>query len=726
MINRTMFRNRGRAMAFAFALAASAALSACGGGAKQETTKAAESGQTQSAPASAEKGAENGPGAGSGSGVGQTPGGGAVTPGGGSENPAPGAGGTGTVTAQEGSGAPEGWDEPGIDPIDMTRWLYNEEDDVFYQLGILYCEAPEDDTYETLGYFVPGNYFDAEENGDGTWTCQVNILRDKGEYTADTAPVILPVNTPGYSAMKAPTSYEDSFGYGTLTDYTERGMIVAFAGCRGRDHGAPYGVTDLKAAIRYIRHHKGVLPGAENDIFACGMSGGGAQTAILGASGDSELYTPYLQEIGAVMDESDAVQGAMCWCPVTNLDLADEAYEWNMGASRQDMTQEEKRYSDGMAEAFGDYINELGLKDEEGEPLTLQYTSTGKWQSGSYYEMIMHVAEHSLENFLKDTTFPYDASAAQSGGPGGRGMGGPGGMGGAGGMGGQGGTGGSGGEKGAADAGQGGGTVAPAAGTGTLRPDSTGGTGTGTVKAAKAAEGETQAMPAGERTEDAGQNYEAIDNIGRNNRVQAAVQLSGTYETPEDYVAALNEPFEWVEYNSETGEVGMRSLALLSKAVKPVSKGLGAFDMLDASQGENTLFNTGDGEGAHFDPILAELAEGTAYETDFADDLNRKDELGTAMSVRVDMYNPLYYLLGYYQGADSSRVADYWRIRTGLFQSDTALTTEVNLWLALLNAGPGVEVDFETVWGKGHTMAERTGNATDNFIEWVNHCEGIW
>ena len=67
MINRTMFRNRGRAMAFAFALAASAALSACGGGAKQETTKAAESGETQSAPASAEKGAENGPGAGSGS-----------------------------------------------------------------------------------------------------------------------------------------------------------------------------------------------------------------------------------------------------------------------------------------------------------------------------------------------------------------------------------------------------------------------------------------------------------------------------------------------------------------------------------------------------------------------------------------------------------------------------------------------------------------------------------
>jgi hypothetical protein len=28
---------------------------------------------------------------------------------------------------------------------------------------------------------------------------------------------------------------------------------------------------------------------------------------------------------------SDAVAGSMCWCPITSLDYADEAYEWNMG-----------------------------------------------------------------------------------------------------------------------------------------------------------------------------------------------------------------------------------------------------------------------------------------------------------------------------------------------------------------------------------------------------------
>ena len=32
----------------------------------------------------------------------------------------------------------------------------------------------------------------------------------------------------------------------------------------------------------------------------------------------------------------------------------------------------------------------------------------------------------------------------------------------------------------------------------------------------------------------------------------------------------------------------------------------------------------------------------------------------------------------------------------------------------------GVEsVDFETVWGAGHTKAERTGSSDANFISWV-------
>ncbi|MEU4243631.1 hypothetical protein [Actinoplanes sp. NPDC026619] len=71
-----------------------------------------------------------------------------------------------------------------------------------------------------------------------------------------------------------------------------------------------------------------------------------------------------------------------------------------------------------------------------------------------------------------------------------------------------------------------------------------------------------------------------------------------------------------------------------------------------------------------------------------------------------------------YEGDKKATVAPHWRIRTGIMQGDTANTTEVNLALALQNLG-GTDVDFATVWGLGHTMAERTGDAATNFIAWV-------
>ena len=66
-----------------------------------------------------------------------------------------------------------------------------------------------------------------------------------------------------------------------------------------------------------------------------------------------------------------------------------------------------------------------------------------------------------------------------------------------------------------------------------------------------------------------------------------------------------------------------------------------------------------------------------------------------------------------------STLAKHWRIHTGISQGDTALTTEVNLALALKQRKDVEDVDFATVWEKKHTMAERTGSSTENFIQWV-------
>ena len=50
-----------------------------------------------------------------------------------------------------------------------------------------------------------------------------------------------------------------------------------------------------------------------------------------------------------------------------------------------------------------------------------------------------------------------------------------------------------------------------------------------------------------------GADYAQMDNITRKSYASAAVSLSGTYETPADYIAALNEPFTWVTYDIAHG-----------------------------------------------------------------------------------------------------------------------------------------------------------------------------
>ena len=456
-------------------------------------------------------------------------------------------------------------EESGLPKIDMTKWQYEATNDVYWQVGLSYAANPAASHYETMGIFVPGAYFTAIDNGDGTYTCSVNETGAAGQYTTLTAPLVLPVNTPGYSAMASPTGFSSSMGYGNISDYTSAGMIVIFAGARGRDAGAPVGVTDFKAAIRYARYNKDLLPGDMDSIFSLGMSGGGAQSALIGSTGNSNLYDPYLEAIGAVMTESDAVKGSMCWCPITNLDIADEAYEWNMGNTRSGLTEENQAYSDGMALAFAEYIHQLGLTDEEGNVLTLMESEEGIYQSGSYYDYVKGVIETSLEHFLSDTEFPYTVSS--SGGFGGR-------MGGRSDMGGNFGSGKPDGDMGGFN-GQADGQMLDFA-NGELPQGDLGGFGDRDA----------------EQTE--GNDYEAMDGITRAENTSSALSLSGTYETRQDYIDALNANGEWVTWDEATNTVTITSVASFTQALKNASKSIAAFDQLDAGQGENPLFGYGD------------------------------------------------------------------------------------------------------------------------------------
>lgn len=315
--------------------------------------------------------------------------------------------------------------------FDNAAWRYDETNDIYWQVGVVYVANPASLDYETLGIYVPGAYLEASDNGDGTYTASVKSDAQVGQFTAATAPYVLPVNTPGYNASQAPTWLADG-----IASYTQAGMIYLQPGIRGRDNttdsqgqevvgGAPWGVTDLKAAIRYVRYNKDVLPGDTDKIVSFGHSGGGAQSAILGASGDSTLYNPYLEALGAAMKDkegnpiSDAPYGTMTWSPITSLDYADAAYEWNLGQFADSNTRAEGTFtqalSQDLAKEYANYINQLGLK-HEGQALTLTESSEGIYTQGSYATYLEGVVNQSLNNFLDDTSFPYTSDGAGPGG----------------------------------------------------------------------------------------------------------------------------------------------------------------------------------------------------------------------------------------------------------------------------------------------------------------------
>jgi acetyl esterase/lipase len=153
------------------------------------------------------------------------------------------------------------------------------------------------------------------------------------------------------------------------------GYVVVEPGARGRTlvdadgkyYGvAPAAIVDLKAAVRYLRHNAGVVPGNTEWIVSSGTSAGGALSALLGASGDDPIFADALAAIGAA-EASDAIFASGDWCPITDLENADMAYEWNWGGNAlQSGELVDQTVSNELKGGFGDYIESLGLVGIEG------------------------------------------------------------------------------------------------------------------------------------------------------------------------------------------------------------------------------------------------------------------------------------------------------------------------------------------------------------------------
>lgn len=274
--------------------------------------------------------------------------------------------------------------------------------------NIVYVKNPVNVEHQVLSIYVPESYYEGK--------CI-------GSYNLKSAPIFFQNTVGGYKPGlpdKPGLNFKGEIN--AIFFALKRGYVVVSAGARGRgltdENGkhtgiAPAGIIDLKSAIRYLRYNKGKVPGDVEKIISNGTSAGGALSSLLGVTGNHPDYEPYLKEIGAA-DERDDIFAASCYCPITNLEHADMAYEWEFcgindfhrkkfemvkGEDKPritpihgEMTELQVKLSSEEKVLFPKYLNSLELKTKEGMELTL--TENGE---GSFQEYIKEFVKNSAQ-----------------------------------------------------------------------------------------------------------------------------------------------------------------------------------------------------------------------------------------------------------------------------------------------------------------------------------------
>ncbi|MBR0293397.1 MAG: hypothetical protein IJQ91_03180 [Acidaminococcaceae bacterium] len=297
---------------------------------------------------------------------------------------------------------------------------------------LVYVKKPYDPESQMLSIFIPEAYLKGGTiNG----------------FTAETAPIFMPNGVGGYMPGQIVEPREESrHGGANAALYAlSNGYVVVSPAIRGRslkhENGyetgkAPALIVDYKAAVRFVRFNRkaGRIPAGDTEkIISSGTSAGGALSALLGATGNAKDYVPYLKEAGAAKERDD-IFASMAYCPITNLENADMAYEWmfhnaneyyNAGPARrvpptansaspvgavQDrpanapveaakgtaITPEQKEISAELKEKFTEYLNDLNLRDSLGNRLNLAPDGYGLFRE--YIESLyLEAAQNAID-----------------------------------------------------------------------------------------------------------------------------------------------------------------------------------------------------------------------------------------------------------------------------------------------------------------------------------------
>lgn len=494
------------------------------------------------------------------------------------------------------------------------QWFFDEKHDCWCLEDILYTPMPKDVRFQRMSIYVPKDLL----NADGT-------VPEKARHV----PVVFANSAAGYAQM--PHFWLENSRC-TAPQYMKRGWVYVTCGCRGREtvdeNGvaagkAPATLVDFKTAIRFLRHNRGCLPGDFEQIISVGSSAGGAMSTLLGVTGDNKNFLPYLEENGAFMDESDSVYASQIYCPITDLENANMAYEWMFRADKdsepgpgrgaETMSPFKEALSAVLFDKYVEYFNSLGLKDPAtGEALTLNKDG----RSGSGYDYLMKCLDDSatchlnkmkrgelVEKYSVDDYLSGNYTYMTRGRP-----------------------------------------PMPKAGDG--------------PKAPRLSLGEMQLRPADRKP---------------SQPPFPMVEMHGTDKR------------HWLTWDGERAHVSDLDTYVLNhrRRMKPCT----SFDMLNLASPENQVFGTAENDSKHFDgglaAAVAKLKEQfpEEYEQYYAacaavdgdEDLARK----------VWLYNPWNYI----GTDEVSKQAEHYRVRVGSCDADTSFMISMTLALKLANVG---------------------------------------
>ena len=552
----------------------------------------------------------------------------------------------------------------------QDKWFFDETYQVWCLEDILYTLKATTPKFQRMSIFVPKAFL----NADGT----VNESGICGKFSARTAPVVFENNSAGY--MQMPHTWLGG-PRDMASQYLSRGMVYVTCGSRGRESRdadgkrcgkSPWTLVDLKTGIRFLRHNKDVLPGDFEKMISVGWSAGGAMSSLLSVTGNNENYTPYLEQNGAFMDESDAVFAGQIYCPIVDLDHADIAYEWQFQNDPENesspagpagtFTPFQAALSRKLAAAYVEYWNGMGLKHPDtGEALT--FRADGR--SGTAYNYLMEQLEKSATDYLTrleqgsltdnwtaadyiSGNYIYKKEAGLDMGPGPE-------------------------EKDDLGLHHAGAAVAlPPLGDGPM-------------------DGPPEELGLGDLV----------------SRPPKGVPYHGLEMQMED--AQGDDKSSWLSWDGKQAKIRDLDSYLLShrRRMKPCT----SFDTLGMDSGENQEFGTPEQDYMHFSEIIPGAIEALAdqfpkeweeYYPAFAKALGDKE-----LARRRYLINPMNYI-----GTDEeSDMAKHYRIHVGAQDADTAFTISLALALKLQNAGK--DVIYNLIWDKPHCEADYPGEVCD-------------